>query len=158
MRALRGREEGFSLTEIMVVVLIIGILVGIGLPTYLGMRRRAQEVAAKDSAILAVKTAKGFSTTEEESFAAVTTGSLEDAEPSLAFVNGDATSSGPLEVSYVVPDAGAGDTIFVAAVQSESGTCFYARTFAQGGTDYGEVQGADCRAADQDSVIFGPSW
>jgi type IV pilus assembly protein PilA len=44
----RRSEAGFSLIELMVVVLILGILIGIGLPIFLGARTRAQDRAAQE--------------------------------------------------------------------------------------------------------------
>ena len=43
----RDQEEGFTLIELMVVVLIIAILIAIAIPTFLGARARAQDRAAQ---------------------------------------------------------------------------------------------------------------
>lgn len=38
----RGQARGFSLTELLLVLAVIGILSGIAIPSYLGQRRRAR--------------------------------------------------------------------------------------------------------------------
>jgi type IV pilus assembly protein PilA len=42
-------EQGFTLIELMVVVLIIAILIAIAIPTFLGARQRAQDRAAQSN-------------------------------------------------------------------------------------------------------------
>src|ERR1041385_7721732 len=43
----RDRQDGYTLIEMMVVVLVVGILLSIALPTFLGARERAQNRGAQ---------------------------------------------------------------------------------------------------------------
>src|ERR1700737_5339124 len=87
-------EQGFTLIELMVVVLIIAILIAIAIPTFLGARQKAQDRAAQSdlrNALTAAKT--GYVDTED--YATVNLASI---EPSLTYVSGGA-STGPKSIS-----------------------------------------------------------
>lgn len=60
MKAIRrlGRDEGFTLIELMVVVMIIAVLIAIAIPSFLGFRKSAQDRSAQSelrSVLLAEK-------------------------------------------------------------------------------------------------------
>ena len=136
-------------------MLLIGILTGIAIPTFFGVRDRAHDTAAKSSAVLGVRTARAVG--EETLFGGVTTAKLNDTEPSLTFVDGTTPSTSFSVSSYVIPDAGSGDSVLVAAARSTSGTCYMIR-HQDAGSDFASSSAPTCKAADYDVMNFGPAW
>jgi type IV pilus assembly protein PilA len=132
-------EKGFTLIELMVVVLIIAILIAIAIPTFLGARQRANNRAAQSSLRNALTAAKTIFT-DNNDYSAATASALQGVEPSLTFVT--TASTGAKTVSVDAVDANTWD----AAVLSASGTCYYIQDVANaGGTTFGS--GATCTGA-----------
>jgi type IV pilus assembly protein PilA len=135
-------EQGFTLIELMVVVLIIAILIAIAIPTFLGARQRAQDKAAQSSLRNGLTAAKTIYT-DSETYADATDAELDDTEPSVDFVGTAAVSDGPKVVSVGSTAA----NLITMAAESKSGKCFYIRDNTQGpGTEFASDSDAACSA------------
>ncbi len=130
----RDSEAGFSLIELMVVVLIVAILVSIAVPTFLGQRTTAQDRAAQ--------TALRHGLVAEKSVMAATIAYtddvtvLQEVEPSLAFVASLTPGVGQVGVAV-----NGSDTVCV-VVQSQSGTWFGIWDAVQDATAFGKASTA----------------
>jgi type IV pilus assembly protein PilA len=130
-----GEDAGFTLIELMVVLLILAILLAIAIPTFLGVTKSANDRAAQSNLNTALVNAKSTfqtnsqsygiggaanSTTFSTSFAAT----LATAEPSLSFAVG-AVTSGLTPTTLSVSVAGDGNAIVLAVPSKSTGNCFY---------------------------------
>jgi len=158
MRNKMQDDKGFTLIELMVVVLIIAILIAIAIPTFLGLRRRAQDRAAQSNLRNALTAAKAYFTDDEvyTGFSGPAEG--EETEPSLTWADGDAVALNTVNVAGVTADAGVVPQEIMLQTLSQSATSFCIADSSEVGTVKGEdadggafTNFAGCSAAGPDA-------
>src|SRR5262245_36488823 len=115
----REAEDGFTLIELMVVVLIIAILITIAIPSFLGARRRAEDRAAQSNLRTALVQAKVVYT-DRQDYTFATAPALQALEGAIVFVDGATPSTDPKMVSVDPRSV----SFVVVAGHSKSGNCF----------------------------------
>ncbi len=124
-------ERGFTMIELTVVVLIVAILIAIAIPTFLGVRSRAQNRAAQSNIRNEIAAAKAiFADTNSygaDTAALVTALTL--AEPSLTHQAVGTTSANPKQMEIRLVDS----TTLCAQTRSDSGNFYGLRSMEVAG-------------------------
>lgn len=118
-------EAGFTLIELMVVLLIMAILLAIAIPTFLGVKSGAQDRAVQSNLTNALTSAKaGYANGGSYQIAATAEATaLHSAEPNITFEATTAASTGSNNLAVDVATDGQ-ELLLVG--YSQSGTCWAA--------------------------------
>jgi len=143
---IRHRQHGFTITEITAAMMIAGVLSGVAVPTYFGMRDSAYDFEAQSAVNTALTVAQLHYATNGDFSAShgscggtsMLTDDLRSLEPTFDFVTSDTPSSGPLVVSvqskrtFTTNKQELGCQAFYAAALSQSGNCWVGRVAVEG--------------------------
>jgi prepilin-type N-terminal cleavage/methylation domain-containing protein len=122
-RAAQSPEDGFTLIELMMVILIIAILIAVLMPTFLGARQRANDRAIQTDLRNALTAAKAVYV-DDSTYNTTPTplpGRLNAEGVPIKFVDGATSPAAAREISV---DAVTDNYVILAGL-SKSGTCFY---------------------------------
>src|SRR3712207_6020874 len=84
LRVRAQSESGFTLVELLVVMLILGLLAAIAIPAFFNQRNKAQDAEAKSVAKTAQTAIETYATDNNSSYVGATNANLKNIEPTLS--------------------------------------------------------------------------
>jgi type IV pilus assembly protein PilA len=141
-------ERGFTLIELVVVILIVGLLVVIALPTFLGARTNAYDRAAQADVRNAFAAEKAYYT--DTVTYTTNPATMTAIEAAITYVAGDTPAV--THIVYLSFDP-IPNTIYVSAL-SQSGTCWYLLEADGGGARFA----SDAACGPADTQAYTSAW
>jgi type IV pilus assembly protein PilA len=156
-RRLQKDENGFTLIELMVVVLIIAILIAIAIPTFLGAQNRARDRGAQSDLRNALTAAKTLATDSAGLFQVsgvdITSSDMNGVEPSISFV-----AMASADTANVGVATGTGGADITLTKESASGTIFCISATSDGVVTYGRDTTGTLANVDEAADCQDASW
>ncbi|HEX7167515.1 MAG TPA: type II secretion system protein [Acidimicrobiales bacterium] len=152
-RASQRREDGFTLVEMMVTLIVIAVLVAIAVPTFLKARERSQERAAQTRTHTGLKATKAWAA-DGKPVPAVGNliVQLETMEPSLDFEEDPGPAARVKGKVYVKVDG----SVVTLVSKAQTGQCFWTMV-ENGATSFAETS-CDEGAPAAGDPAWGPRW
>jgi prepilin-type N-terminal cleavage/methylation domain-containing protein len=138
-----GREDGFGLVELCVVLVVVAVLLGIAVVTLLAARERSADRAAQSRARQALITQKSHYADAAGDYGGAD--ELQPMEPSVRFR--EYTGDAPQVLGEVYVRAEDNEAIMVS--RSTTGTCFWVKE-APSGTLYADLPCSEGEPGDDD--------
>ena len=120
-------ESGFTLVELLVVMLILGLLAAIAIPAFFNQRIKAQDAEAKSVAKTAQTSLETYATDNGGSYTGATRAGLKTIEPTLSSATSGANTISVLTVASsaytITVTSGSGNTFSI--VRGSTGSLTY---------------------------------
>lgn len=131
LRQRSSSESGFTLVELLVVMLILGILAAIAIPTFFNQRDKARDASAKEMVRTAQTAMETYAIDNQGNYTGATVAALDQIEPTLDASKLAVNVTGPKE--YSLTGTSATTTTFTITKAADGSTAFSCSRPGEGG-------------------------
>ena len=140
LRVRAQSDSGFTLVELLVVMLILGLLAAIAIPAFFNQRTKAQDAEAKSTVKTAQTALETYATDNNGSYASATRANLKTIEPTLSSAASGSNTLSTLTTtsnSYTITVTSASNNTFSIARATDGSLSYSCGTQGNGGCPSG---------------------